>query len=264
MSPQAVTAIATPQAVRSPHTLAADAAVGSDLFAMLDRQAGMVVKLAVVVGEVLQGKESAHSLRLHDLEQSREELQRRSLAALRSMPNINGGVDDMYRTMESLNRGAAGLFQAARGFHQMLSGPNAATGKMMIVIQKAATNLQHGYARLANGSLIAEFDAEAAMASESALRNLQALGLHGAPDAGDRAAISSRERISTHRDGTSPGCAFSVHDLHGTLDGIAQEIAVAGGILKRWSRQQSAGLHRRNYKGDVGSANAKAFGNQWI
>ena len=100
--------------VRRLHASAAVAAVGADLFAMLDRQAGMVVKLAGVVGEVLQGKESAHSLRLHDLEQSREELQRRNLAALGSMLNISGEVDDMHRTMESLNRVAAGLFQAAR------------------------------------------------------------------------------------------------------------------------------------------------------
>ena len=264
MSPHALTANGKSQMVRRLHASAAVAAVGADLFAMLDRQAGMVVKLAGVVGEVLQGKESAHSLRLHDLEQSREELQRRSLAALRSMPNINGGVDDMYRTMESLNRGAAGLFQAARGFHQMFSGRNEATGKMMIVIQKAAANLQRGYARLGNGSLIAEPDADAAMAGKSALRKLRVLGLHGRPEAGNRAAIPSRERISAHRDGTFPGSAFSVHDLHETLDGIAQEIAVAGGILKRWARQQSAGLNRRNSEGEAGSANASAFGKQWI
>lgn len=246
MIPHILTANGKPRVLRSLHASAADSAVGTDLFAMLDRQAGMVVRLAAVVGEVLQGKESAHSLRLHDLEQSREEIQRRNLAALRS---INAGMDDMHRTMESLNRGAAGLFQAARGFHQMLSGRSEATGKMMVVIQKAAANLQHGYARLANGSLIAESDADAAMASRSALWNLQALGLNGRPDAGDCAAVRSQECICVHRDGICPGCAFSVHDLHGALEGVAQDIAVAGAILKRWSRQQSAGLHRRNFTG---------------
>ncbi|HRF12103.1 MAG TPA: hypothetical protein PLR37_08230, partial [Candidatus Accumulibacter phosphatis] len=42
-----------------------------DFFSMIDQQARMIVNLARVVADVLQGKESAHSLRLIDLEQHR-------------------------------------------------------------------------------------------------------------------------------------------------------------------------------------------------
>ena len=66
MTPHAVTANVTPQAVQCVRAMAAP-----EPFSMIDQQAGLVVKLARILGEVLQGKESAHSLRLHDLEQRR-------------------------------------------------------------------------------------------------------------------------------------------------------------------------------------------------
>ena len=72
MSPQAVTAIAIPQAMQYVRTAAAP-----EPFTMIDQQAGLVVKLAKILGEVLQGKESAYSLRLQNLDQRREELRRR-------------------------------------------------------------------------------------------------------------------------------------------------------------------------------------------
>ena len=60
------------------------AAERPDFLAMIDQQAGMVVDLAMALGEVLQGRESAHSLRLLDLEQRRDELRRRNRAAVNS------------------------------------------------------------------------------------------------------------------------------------------------------------------------------------
>ncbi len=118
MSPHAVTANVTPQAVQCVRAVA-----GPEPFSMIDQQAGLVVKLARILGEVLQGKESAHSLRLHDLEQRREELQRRHRAAVIAMPEACVGVDELQWTLETLDRVAAGLFRTARRCHQGSPGP---------------------------------------------------------------------------------------------------------------------------------------------
>jgi hypothetical protein len=174
----AVTTIAIPQfvqRVRPP----AFSAEPPDFFSMIDQQARMVVNLARTASEVLQGKESAHSLRLLDLEQRREELQRRNRAAVDSMLELCPGVEEIHWTMETLDRAAAGLFRAARSFHQLLSGPDEVAGQMLGVIQKAAESLQHGYARLANGSPVAECDADAAMASRHVLGRYRAQTLWG-------------------------------------------------------------------------------------
>jgi hypothetical protein len=174
----AVTTIAIPkivQRVRPP----AFPAETPDFFSMIDQQARMVVNLARTASEVLQGKESAHSLRLLDLEQRREELQRRNRAAVDSMLELRSGIEEIHWTMETLDRAAAGLFRTARSFHQLLSGPDEVAGQMLGVIQKAAESLQHGYARLANGSPAAECDADEAMASRHVLGRYRAQTLWG-------------------------------------------------------------------------------------
>ncbi|MBL8421183.1 MAG: hypothetical protein JNK92_11170 [Dechloromonas sp.] len=223
MTPHAVTAVATPQAVQCVQAVA-----GSEPFSMIDQQAGLVVKLAKMLGEVLQGKESAHSLRLHDLEQRREELQRRHRAAVIGMPEPCVGADELQWTLETLDRVAAGLFRTARRCHQVLPSSDEVTGEIVASIHKAAVSLRHGYARLANGSPAAEFDAEAAMAS------------------------------------ASPGRALRLCELHGNLNGIACELGRAAAILKRWSRQMAAGLPEATLRANAQTADFATVGGQLI
>ena len=236
MSSHPLTAIATPQAVQWVQAVA-----GPEPFSMIDQQAGLVVKLARILGEVLQGKESAHSLRLHDLEQRREELQRRHRAAVIAMPEACVGVDELQWTLETLDRVAAGLFRTARRCHQGLPGPDEATGEIVASIQKAAASLRHGYARLANGSPAAEFDAEAAMAGKDASGSNQSCKPPGMPGAKDRQHAPSPGRF-----GAPPGHASRLYELHGNLNDIARELARAAAILKGWSRQPAGGLPEAN------------------
>jgi hypothetical protein len=240
MTPHAVTANVTPQAVQCARAMAAP-----EPFSMIDQQAGLVVKLARILGEVLQGKESAHSLRLHDLEQRRQELQRRHRAAVIAMSEACGGVDGLQWTLETLDRVAAGLFKTARACHRLLPGPDEVTGEIVASIQKAAASLRHGYARLANGSPAAEFDAEAAMAGKDALASKQACkppGIHGARD---RQQVPSPGRL-----GALPGHTARLYELHGSLNDIARELARAAAILKGWSRQLAGGLPDSNFGPD--------------
>jgi hypothetical protein len=220
-----------------------------DFFSMIDQQARMVVNLATTASEVLQGKESAHSLRLLDLEQRREELQRRNRAAVDSMLGRRSGVEEIYWTMETLDRASAGLFRTARSFHQLLPGPDEIAGQMLGVIQKAAESLQHGYARLANGSPAAEFDADAAMESRHLLGHYRALTLWGAAD--QAPAPSQHQSLVPAEKTGSLRRMFWLYELYDHLDGVVQELSGAGAILKGWSRQLSAGLYDRNAR--VGS-----------
>ena len=236
MSPHAVTAITTPPAARCVQAVA-----GPEPFSMIDQQAGLVVKLARILGEVLQGKESAHSLRLHDLEQRRAELQRRHRAAVIAMPEAFVGADELQWTLETLDRVAAGLFRTARCCHQVLPGPDEVTGEIVASIQKAAASLRHGYARLANGSPAAAFDAEAAMAGKDALGNNQSCKPPGMPGVTDRQHAPSPGRL-----GALPGHAARLYELHGNLNDIARELARAAAILKGWSRQLAGGLPEAN------------------
>ena len=241
MSPHVVAAIATPPAAQCVQAVA-----GPEPFSMIDQQAGLVVKLAKILGEVLQGKESAHSLRLHDLEQRREELQRRHRAAVIAMPEPCVGVDELQWTLETLDRVAAGLFRTARRCHQALPGPDEVTGEIVASIQKAAASLRHGYARLANGSPAAAFDAEAAMAGKDALGNNQSCKPPGIPGVTDRQHAPSPVRL-----GALPGHAARLYELHGNLNDIARELARAAAILKGWSRQLAGGVPEGNVAVDT-------------
>ena len=196
---------------------------------MIERQAKMVVKVARTVGEIVQGKESAHSLHLLDLEQLRAELGRRNQAAVSSATDLRGSVDEILRTMETLDRAAACLFLAAHDFDQL--APDETSCQMMRVIQKAATSLLHGYTRLANGSPAAELDADAAIGSRKVLGRYREL-----PKAESRGASSHALR----REQALSGRDFRLYGLHGHLSDTAHELAAAGTILKRWSGRLSA------------------------
>lgn len=208
-----------------------------DFFAMLDEQARTVVNLARIVGEVLQGKESTHSLRLLDLEQRREELQRRNEAAVHSLRVVQVGVDEMHSTIDALDKVAAGLFQTARAFQQLRLSPDEVALQMLLVIEKAIGSLQHGYARLATGSPTAELDADAAIASRNVLagyRDLRLLPL-------DLRLAPSTGQSARPPDTSLPGGACWRYALYGNLSGVAHELAGAAAILKSWSQKLAAG-----------------------
>ena len=241
MSPQAVIAIGTPQAVQCVRTAAAP-----EPFTMIDQQAGLIVKLAKILGEVLQGKESAHSLRLQDLDQRREELRRRHQAAVISMPEPWVGAVELQWTLETLDRVAAGLFKATHRCHRLVPGPDEVTCELAASIQKAAVSLRHGYARLANGSPAAEFDAEAAMAGKTASGSSQAGKSWRMAGATGRECAPSQGRLDA-----LPGHASRLCELHENLNDIARELARAAAILKRWSRQLAGGLPESNVGADA-------------
>jgi hypothetical protein len=143
-----------------------------DFFAMINRQAKLVVNLSRIVGEVLQGRESTHSLCLLDLEQRREELQRRNQAAVSSVHDRHARLDEIDWTMNALDRSAAGLFQIARSLDHLRSTRDEVASQMILIIQHAIESLQHGYAQLADGSPAAECSADAAIGSKERLGKL--------------------------------------------------------------------------------------------
>lgn len=250
MSPHAATAVATPEALHR-----VQAAAGPEPFGMIDQQAGLVVKLARILGEVLQGKESAHSLRLLDLEQRREELRRRHQAAVISMPEPYVAANELRWTLETLDRVAARLFRTARRGHQVVPGQDEVTCEIVAGIQKAAASLRQGYARLANGSPAAEFAAEAAMVGKDASGIGQACKQRGMPGAADR-----QNNPLPGRFGMIPGHASRLYELHGNLDDIARELARAAAILKGWSRQLAGGLPQANLAAHAGAPLAQRSG----
>lgn len=213
-----------------------------DFFAMINRQAKLVVNLSRIVGEVLQGRESTHSLCLLDLEQRREELQRRNQAAVSSVHDRHARLDEIDWTMNALDRSAAGLFQIARSLDHLRSTRNEVASQMILIIQHAIESLQHGYAQLADGSPAAECSADAAIGSKSALASYRSLALQGIDQGQELAQFTRRPETSSG----SPGRALWLYELHGVLAGIAHELADAGSILKGWSRQLSASLLDRS------------------
>jgi hypothetical protein len=209
-----------------------------DFFAMINRQAKLVVNLARIVGEVLQGRESTHSLRLLDLEQRREELQRRNQAAVSSVHDRHARLDEIHWTMNALDRAAAGLFQIARSLDHLRSTRDEVASQMMLIIQHAIESLQHGYAQLADGSPAADFAGDAAIGSKSALASYRRGALQATDEGQQPTLLARRPETSA----SSPGRALWLYELHGILAGVAHELADAGTILKSWSRQLPASL----------------------
>lgn len=210
-----------------------------DFLTMIGKQAGMVVGVARMVGEIVQGRESAHSVRLLELEQRCEELQRRHQTAARSLLDTSSGVEDVRGTIEILSRAAIRLFQAARGCQQLRAVPAEVSRRMLAVIQAAAESLQHGYGRLANGSPAAESDADEAIASRHVLGSYRVLALQ------ELLAVECRD-LSRPTGGVvgAPGArageaTFWFAELYGYLNDVAQELAGAGTILKKWSQRLS-------------------------
>lgn len=220
---------------------------------MIGKQAGMVVGVTKMVGEIVQGRESAHSVRLLELELRCEEVQRRNQTAACSLLDTSSGVEDVRRTVEILGRAVVRLFQAARGCQQLRAVPAEVSRRMTSVIQAAAESLQHGYSRLANASRAAESDADAAIASRNVLGSYRTLALRELQvvDCQDRSRPAAGVAgAPTVRPGEA---AFWLVELYGYLDGVALELAGAGSILKKWSQRLS----------DVGCERSEVVDERW-
>ncbi len=149
------------------------------------------------------------------------------------------GVEDVRGTIETLSRAAVRLFQAARGCQQLRAVPAEVSRRMLAVVQAAAESLQHGYGRLANGSPAAESDADEAIASRHVLGSYRVLALQ------ELLAVECRD-LSRPTGGVvgAPGArageaTFWFAELYGYLNDVAQELAGAGTILKKWSQRLS-------------------------
>lgn len=215
--------------------------VRRELLATIEQQAMVVFLLARIVGEILQGRESAHSMRLVDLDQRREDLRRRGMATVISIFGGRVGADEVHHTLETLDRVAARLFRTARGVHLLVSDTDEACRWMLEVIQRATESLLQGYTRLANGSLAAELDADVAIRSRDVLE---------AGRAGNSTAVPACPEEACANDGgcAAPGVADParlrrIAELHANLSDISHELAGAGTILKRWVRQLSGSVH---------------------
>jgi len=219
--------------------------VEPDFLAMVEQQVAIVVAATRTLGDIVRGKESAHSLLLLDLEQRCEELWRRHAAHVCSCEGLVGnGFSDIVATMEALKRVAARLFRAARGCQQMQTFPDDLCCRMIGAIQQTIESLRCGYARLANSSPVAEADAVRAIASNKDLPGSapgQGLGL---TPIGERccAAASSPVVPAGPVPFTPP---LGANPLHGHLQEISDELARVGLILRRWSRRLSAAEHER-------------------
>lgn len=199
----------------------------------------MVANLARALGEIVQGKESIHSVRLLDLEQRREELRRRHRAAVHSLIARAVSVDEIDGTMEALDRAAVSLLRTARGLHEFRRAPQEAACRMMTLIERATESLRHGYTRLANGSPAAELDADEAIGSKNALSNYRVIGRQ----ATFLVANPGHSPNAFEADQVAGDHSFELGKLYGHLTDVAHELASAGGILKKWSQRLSAGRY---------------------
>lgn len=202
----------------------------------------MLVNLAEAVSEILDGKESVHSVRLLDLEQRREELKRRNQAALHSVLGLSPGVDEIHWTMEALDRSAAHLFRIACEFHELWSDPDQAHRQMMALVRQATESLLRGYVQMANCSLTAEFDADEVIGSMDSLDLCRDLGLRAIMDADDHHSSPDLDQFAAKAEQMSDKRASCLDDLYNNLSDILHELARAGLILKQWSQRMSAGV----------------------
>lgn len=217
----------------------------ADFVSMIDRQARLLVKVATTASEIIEGKESAHAVRLLELEQRREELKRRNYAALDSIPNPTPRIDEIRSTMDAIDRAAARLFVTGRDFHEWSSGSDEAIRRMMTVIRNAAGNLQHGYAQLRKGSSAAEFDAHEAIGCKDAIDRHHPLALRETTTSDQQCNLPHVAQVAPKPDPTSVVGASCQEALYANLNDIVEEFVGAGIILRNWSQRLATDLQGR-------------------
>lgn len=214
----------------------------SGLFSTIEQQAQTVVRLATAAEAVLQGRESAHSVRLFDLEQRREELWRRSRAAIDSLADDSRGLEDVRWTMESLDRAAAELFRTATACHAGNCASGVSIGRMLLHIRRESEGLQDGYAGLARGGSCVQCGAGDAEGSRNPLGSYRAMALlELLPAAGAAWPQSPDELAAIYGPHAADGAPW-IAQMHEALRDIVRELASAGAILKRISQRLADGL----------------------
>jgi len=216
----------------------------SGLFSTMEQQAQTLVRLAKAADAVVQGRESAHSVRLLDLDQRREDLWRRSCAAIDSLADRShrGGLDELRSTSESLDRAAAGLFRTATACGCGYPAAGESIGLMLRHIRREGEGLQDACAGLARGDSAVPFAAGDACGSRNPLGSyrsmalLELLPVAGAgwrPAQDDLAEVAGPAAVSG--ESWQAQMLAALHEVVGELTG-------AGEILKRLAQRLADGL----------------------
>lgn len=226
----------------------------SELFGTIEQQALTVVRLAGAAEDVLQGRESAHSLRLFELDQRREELWYRSRSAIASFADQWRGLEDVDGTMESLDRAAAGLFRSATVGHGGEPEAGGFLGRMLRHIRREGESLQEGYAGLARGWPSAQFDADDAQGSRNPLGSYRGLALLEllSPAAAGAPSAPAEQPLPMHGPHVGAGASW-LTPMHAALSDVVRELAGAADILLRLSQRLADGGTRFRL-GDAGLA----------
>ncbi|MBO3705837.1 MAG: hypothetical protein J5X21_05465 [Candidatus Accumulibacter sp.] len=214
----------------------------SELFGTIEQQALTVVRLAGAAEDVLQGRESAHSLRLFELDQRREELWYRSRSAIASFADQWRGLEDVDGTMESLDRAAAGLFRSATVGHGGEPEAGGFLGRMLRHIRREGESLQEGYAGLARGWPSAQFDADDAQGSRNPLGSYRGLALLEllSPAAAGAPSAPAEQLPPMHGPHAGAGASW-IAPMHAALSDVVRELAGAAELLLRLSQRLADG-----------------------
>ncbi|MCM8613730.1 hypothetical protein [Accumulibacter sp.] len=215
------------------------------MFSTMEQQAQTLVRLAKAADAVVQGRESAHSVRLFDLDQCRENLWRRSCAVIDSLADHgrSGELEDLRCTSERLDRAAAGLFRTATACRCVHAASGALIGQMLRRIRCEGEGLRDACAGLASGEPSvppsAAGDACGSLNPLGSYRSLALLELlpgtglvwRQAPD--ELAAMPGPHAASSESWATQ---------MHAALHEVVRELAGAGEILRRLAQRLADGL----------------------
>lgn len=214
------------------------------VFSTMEQQAQTLVRLAKAADAVVQGRESAHSVRLFDLDQCREDLWRRSCAAIDSLADHgrNGGLEDVRWTSESLDRAAAGLFRTATACRCVQDASGAWIGQTLRHIRREGEGLRDACAGLARGEPSVPYAAGEACGSLNPLgsyRSMALLELLAVSGSDWRQPADELAGISGPRAASGESWATQ---MQAALHDVVRELAGAGEILKRLAQRLADGL----------------------
>ncbi len=214
------------------------------VFRTMEQQAQTLVTLATAADAVVQGRESAHSVRLFDLDQCREDLWRRSLAAIDSLADHgrSGGCEDVRWTSESLDRAAAGLFRTATACRRVHSASGASIGQMLRYIRREGEGLREACAGLARGESSVQFAAGDACGSFNPLGSYRSMALlELLPVAGSVWRQTPDDLAGISESHPASGESWAA-PMHAALHDVVRELAGAGEILRRLAQRLADGL----------------------
>jgi hypothetical protein len=214
------------------------------VFSTMEQQAQTLVRLAKAADAVVQGRESAHSVRLFDLDERREDLWRRSRAAIDSLAGhrASGGVEDLRCTSERLDRAAAGLFRTAAACGTVHTASGASIGQMLRRIRQEGEGLQDVCAGLARGGSSVRFAAGDACGSLNPLGSYRSMALlELLPVAGSGWRPTQDDLAEFSGSPVASGESWAAQ-MHAALHDVVRELAGAAEILKRLAQRLADGF----------------------